>query len=115
MNNETGEISSEVANYWRESGYDLRHYLAENWSVIGSDLVGKLHFICGDMDDFFLNLQVWGTPEQCFERIMKIREQVQNDTFTGVFSYSGMPYEDAEASMRLFASDVMPELKKVGS
>jgi alkanesulfonate monooxygenase SsuD/methylene tetrahydromethanopterin reductase-like flavin-dependent oxidoreductase (luciferase family) len=68
-----------------------------------------------EMDDFFLNLQVWGTPEQCFERILKIREQVANDTFTGVFSFAGMPYEDAEASLRLFARDVLPELKKVGS
>ena len=26
-----------------------------------------------EMDDFFLNLQIWGTPEQCYERVMKIR------------------------------------------
>ena len=26
-------------------------------------------------DEFFLNLQVWGTPEQCYRRIMEIRER----------------------------------------
>jgi hypothetical protein len=30
-----------------------------------------------------------------------------------VFSYAGMPIDDAEKSLRLFASDVMPELKKL--
>ena len=32
--------------------------------------------------------------------------------FSGVFSYGGMPYEIAEESLRLFASEVMPELKR---
>ena len=29
-----------------------------------------------------------------------------------MFSYAGMPYDIAEANMRLFATEVMPELKK---
>ena len=66
-------------------------------------------------DEFFLNLQVWGTPEQCYRKIMEIRERVGCDIFVGVFSYAGMPYEAAEKSTRLFAREVMPELKKVGA
>jgi hypothetical protein len=31
----------------------------------------------------------------------------------GVFSYAGMPYGEAERSQRMFASEVLPELKKV--
>ena len=65
------------------------------------------------MTDFFLNLQVWGTPEQCYNRILDIRSHVANDTFTGVFSYAGLPYDEAERNMRLFAKTVMPELKKL--
>ena len=56
---------------------------------------------------------MWGSREQCYERIMKIHEQVENDFFIGVFSYAAMPYEDAERSMRLFAAEVMPELQRV--
>jgi hypothetical protein len=63
--------------------------------------------------DFFLGLQVWGTPEQCYQRVMDIRSHVGNDTYVGVFSYAGMPIEEAERNMRLFARTVMPELKKV--
>ena len=62
--------------------------------------------------DFFVNLQVWGTPEQCYERIMNIHRWTGNDSYIGVFSYAGMPYEDAERSMRLFAREVMPALKQ---
>ena len=64
------------------------------------------------MTEFFLNLQVWGTPEQCYEKILQIQSGTGAEAFVGVFSYAGMSYEDAEASMRLFAREVMPELKK---
>jgi len=49
----TGEIDHEVAEQWKK--YDLRHYLEENWSRIGSDLKGKLHIFTGDMDTYYLN------------------------------------------------------------
>jgi len=60
--------------------------------------------------DFFVDLQVWGTPEQCYEKIQDIRARVGNETFVGVFSYAGMPYDEAERNLRLFASEVMPVL-----
>jgi alkanesulfonate monooxygenase SsuD/methylene tetrahydromethanopterin reductase-like flavin-dependent oxidoreductase (luciferase family) len=64
------------------------------------------------MTEFFLSLQVWGTPEMCYEKIIDTQQRMGAEAFTGVFSYAGMPYEDAEASMRLFAAEVMPELKR---
>lgn len=60
---ETGEIDREVAEYWRDNGWDLRHYLQTHWSEIGPDLVGKLHFGCGDMDNFYLNLAMYRMEE----------------------------------------------------
>jgi hypothetical protein len=55
----TGKIDHEVANYMKEHGYDLRAYLEKNWQKIGPQLVGKLHLICGDMDDYYLNGAVY--------------------------------------------------------
>jgi alkanesulfonate monooxygenase SsuD/methylene tetrahydromethanopterin reductase-like flavin-dependent oxidoreductase (luciferase family) len=63
------------------------------------------------MIDFFLGLQIWGTPDQCAERIVDFTNKLGAETFTGVFSYAGMPYDMAEKSLRLFASDVLPRLK----
>ena len=50
----TGVIDREVATYMRDHGYDLRYYIAQHWPTIGPKLVGKLHLLTGDMDDFFL-------------------------------------------------------------
>ena len=64
------------------------------------------------MTEFFMGLQIWGTPEQCYEKVMDRTKRTGAEAFTGVFSFAGMPYDLAEANMRLFASDVMPELRK---
>lgn len=66
------------------------------------------------LTEFFMSLQVWGTPEQCTRKIQDIRERTGSRTFIGVFSYAGMPYDEAERNQRLFAREVMPELKKLG-
>jgi alkanesulfonate monooxygenase SsuD/methylene tetrahydromethanopterin reductase-like flavin-dependent oxidoreductase (luciferase family) len=64
------------------------------------------------MSEFFVNLQVTGTPEQCYEKILDIQKRTGAEAFNGVFSYAAMPYDLAEASVRLFANEVMPELKR---
>lgn len=63
--------------------------------------------------DFFTNLQVWGTPDECYEKILDIRGRVGCETVIGVFSYSGMDYGDAERNLRLFASEVKPRLQSL--
>jgi alkanesulfonate monooxygenase SsuD/methylene tetrahydromethanopterin reductase-like flavin-dependent oxidoreductase (luciferase family) len=66
------------------------------------------------MDDYtrtFLGLQVWGTPEQCYERVVEGTRKLGGDGFMGTFSYGGMPYDLAESSLRLFARRVLPELR----
>jgi alkanesulfonate monooxygenase SsuD/methylene tetrahydromethanopterin reductase-like flavin-dependent oxidoreductase (luciferase family) len=63
--------------------------------------------------DFFLGLQVWGPPEQCHERIVEFSGRLGADSFNGVFSYSGMPWEEAERNLRLFSDTVRPELQRL--
>ena len=55
----TGKIDREVAEYWRESGYDLVDYLKKHWPEIGPDLIGKIHVFVGDMDNYYFNLPVY--------------------------------------------------------
>lgn len=64
--------------------------------------------------EFFMNLQVWGTPEMCLEKIMKTADTIGADGFNGVFSYAGMPHDESMRNAKLFAREVMPELKKAG-
>ena len=53
------------------------------------------------------------TPEQVYDRIVTIQDNTHADHFMGVFSYAGMPHDEAERNMKLFAGTVMPELKKL--
>ncbi len=88
----------------KTKGYEYYGKMAEKIQTYGGETVS----------DFFMNLQVWGTPEQCYAKILDIRDRVGNDTFVGVFSYAGMPYDEAERNLRLFAAEVMPALQKLG-
>jgi hypothetical protein len=53
----TGEIKSEVAQYWKEN-FDLLEYLKRNWATVGPKLVDKLHIYIGTMDTYQLNVAV---------------------------------------------------------
>jgi alkanesulfonate monooxygenase SsuD/methylene tetrahydromethanopterin reductase-like flavin-dependent oxidoreductase (luciferase family) len=87
----------------RTPGYEYYGKMAEKIATYGT----------GAVTDFFVDLQVHGTPEQCYEKILDVRRRVGNDHFVGVFSYAGMPWDEAERNLRLFAREVMPALQKL--
>ena len=70
----------------------------------------KKHGI-GAFVDFLSDLQVWGTPDQVFERLMDYQKLTDCAGFIGVFSYGGMPHEMARENMACFAEKVLPRLK----
>ena len=82
-------------------GYEYYGKITDKIAEVGEDT-----FV-----EFFKSLQVFGTPEQCFEKITGVRERLGSETFVGVFGYTGMPLEEAEKSLRLFAAEVLPELR----
>lgn len=61
--------------------------------------------------DYFMGLQTWGTPEMCYDTIIKNAERIGAETYIGVFSYAGMPQAEAERNMQLFAKEVVPRLQ----
>jgi len=87
----------------RTKGYEYYGRMTEKIAQYGEEKV----------IDFFMSLQVWGTPEQCYARIVDVHARTGNSHFVGVFSYAGMPYDEAERSMRLFAREVAPELRRL--
>ena len=60
----------------------------------------------------FAMLMPWGTPDQVIEKIKFIRDTIDANGIMLNFSFGGMPYEDAERSIKCFAKYVMPEVKK---
>jgi len=56
---ETGAIDRDVAHFMRDEGYDLSAYLRAHWDEVAPDLVGKLQFFCGEMDNYFLHVPLY--------------------------------------------------------
>jgi hypothetical protein len=63
----TGKVNHEVANYMREHGYDLTDYVRTNFATLGPKLDGKLNFISGEMDNFYLNQGVYDFEDMIHE------------------------------------------------
>lgn len=98
----TGEIDPEVARYWRDH-YDLRHILETRWDELGPQLVGKLHVIAGDMDNFYLNVGAY--------RMQEFLESTTDPYYDGSFTFGPRgghgwrPYGNAEL-LRIMADHV---------
>jgi len=54
---------------------------------------------------------VMGTPDHCIEVLRKIRATLDASEFVGVFKYGGMPFEEAQRNLRLFAAKVLPVIQ----
>lgn len=61
----------------------------------------------------FYNSHPWGTPEQTIARATELANAFGTDEIMFIFKYGSMPMAEAEKSMRLFAKEVMPALKKL--
>jgi alkanesulfonate monooxygenase SsuD/methylene tetrahydromethanopterin reductase-like flavin-dependent oxidoreductase (luciferase family) len=53
---------------------------------------------------------IWGTPEQCVEKIINIHERVNPSQFVALLGLGSMPSWDIERSLRLYADKVMPHV-----
>jgi alkanesulfonate monooxygenase SsuD/methylene tetrahydromethanopterin reductase-like flavin-dependent oxidoreductase (luciferase family) len=99
----------------------LRHY-----EILGTHL-GKLKgyetygaisdALRGDAGETFRRGQYdthpWGTPDEVIRMVTERAEAFGADEIMFVFKYGSMPIDVAEKSIRLFASDVMPALRKL--
>ena len=82
--------------------YDFYHEAAKSARAAGDDAMGK----------GFADLQIWGTPEQCLEKIQGIQDHIGAMNMNASFSFAGMPYDYAKKSMTLFAEEVVPVVQK---
>jgi alkanesulfonate monooxygenase SsuD/methylene tetrahydromethanopterin reductase-like flavin-dependent oxidoreductase (luciferase family) len=120
---EDGERAREMAQEYIGGYYHsvMAHYElagAHFESTQGYEYYRRLAKFIGDhgserVVDSFIELQIWGTPDECLERIAAIQRKVGNDGFNAVCSFAGMTKEEGERNMRLFASEVMPRLKEL--
>ena len=65
----------------------------------------------GGMLEGFLKATATGTPDQILRSLSDRRELMGTFELASSFRYGGIPYDEAEASMRLFAKEVLPVLQ----
>jgi alkanesulfonate monooxygenase SsuD/methylene tetrahydromethanopterin reductase-like flavin-dependent oxidoreductase (luciferase family) len=62
--------------------------------------------------DFYVRIQVVGTPDECLQQLRELKGLTGLDHLITEFGYGGMPHEQAEVNMRLFADRVLPVLQR---
>jgi len=55
---------------------------------------------------------VTGTPDDCIQQVAELRRLTGVDHLVTEFGFGGMPHEEAELNMRLFADRVVPVLQR---
>jgi alkanesulfonate monooxygenase SsuD/methylene tetrahydromethanopterin reductase-like flavin-dependent oxidoreductase (luciferase family) len=91
-----------TSGHFRETkGYELYANAAEALRAIGLDKTNET----------YLGIQTWGTPRQILERLEARKRLLGGFELLVIARYGGMRVEDAEGSLRLFAEQVLPELR----
>jgi alkanesulfonate monooxygenase SsuD/methylene tetrahydromethanopterin reductase-like flavin-dependent oxidoreductase (luciferase family) len=83
-------------------GYEYYGALAKNIEKHGTQ-----RFV-----EFLAELQIWGTPDQVYEKMVENARLVNAAGVIGIFSYGNMPYDMARKNLELFAKKVLPRLKQ---
>jgi alkanesulfonate monooxygenase SsuD/methylene tetrahydromethanopterin reductase-like flavin-dependent oxidoreductase (luciferase family) len=81
-------------------GYAMYASATEAFKAVGLETAVRSY--CG--------VQTWGTPAQILEKLRWRRELLGEFELALITHYGGMSADAAEASMRLFAAEVLPEL-----
>lgn len=89
------ELGRRYARAYRESA--IHHY------ELGPDAEREL--------EQFADAQLWGTPDEVVEKAAAIAELTGTAHLACAFRYAGVPYDHAEASMRLFAAEAAPRIR----
>jgi alkanesulfonate monooxygenase SsuD/methylene tetrahydromethanopterin reductase-like flavin-dependent oxidoreductase (luciferase family) len=89
-----------------DSLFALKHHFTKTYSKLKDPAFRQ------KATDFYVKIQVVGTPDECIQQIGALRRLTGRDHLATEFGYGGMPHEDAELNMRMFADRVMPVLQR---
>src|SRR5271170_3068726 len=88
-------------------GYESYGKMARTYAKIGESAETRKK-----ATDFYASIQIVGTPGDCLEKIAELQRCTGMDHLVTEFSFGGLPHEEAEINMRLFADRVMPVLQR---
>ena len=87
-------------------GYEFYGGMAKTYSKMKDEGFRK------KATQFYVKIQVVGTPDDCIQQVAELHRLTGVDHLVTEFGYGGMPHDQAEISMRLFADRVAPVLQR---
>jgi alkanesulfonate monooxygenase SsuD/methylene tetrahydromethanopterin reductase-like flavin-dependent oxidoreductase (luciferase family) len=87
-------------------GYEFYGGMAKTYSKMKDESFRK------KATDFYVKIQIVGTPDDCLQQVAELQRLTGVDHLVTEFAFGGMPHEQAELNMRLFAERVMPVLQR---
>lgn len=87
-------------------GYEFYGGMAKTYSKMKDEGFRK------KATDFYVKIQIVGTPDECIQQVAELRRLTGVDHLVTEFGFGGMPHEQAELNMRLFADRVVPTLQR---
>ena len=87
-------------------GYEFYGGMAKTYSKMKDEAFRK------KATDFYVKIQIVGTPDDCIQQVAELQRLTGLDHLVTEFGFGGMPHEQAELNMRLFADRVMPVLQR---
>ena len=100
-----------------ESNFDHYEFLGEHFATVkGYDAYAQKAEIArkGGLQgavEGFMKAAVWGTPDRILRELEARRGVIGDFELNVAFRFGGIPYQKAEASLQLFAREVLPVLK----
>lgn len=105
-----------MGDYWESA---MRHYEMKGEHF--DDIKGYEHYaqssvaMRADADrvtEQYVEQQIYGTPDQCLEKLKGIEDIIGNFELNCFFTYAGMDYDYCKQSITTFAEGALPALKK---
>ena len=87
-------------------GYESYGKMAKTYAKMKEDAARQ------KATEFYVRIQIVGTPDDCIQQIAELRALTGTEHMIADFSYGGMPHEEGELNMRLFADRVVPVLHR---
>jgi alkanesulfonate monooxygenase SsuD/methylene tetrahydromethanopterin reductase-like flavin-dependent oxidoreductase (luciferase family) len=106
-----------ISGHWQMADQHYGISRGDHRGVKGYEHYSKLGEMLKQLDpevltESIINPHIFGTPETCLQRIRLLRDKFKTDHFAAIFSDGGIPSELAERSLRRFAAEVLPELRR---
>jgi len=83
-------------------GYDSYATAADAFKAVGLEVAARA----------YCSVNSWGTPERLIDQLTARRELIGDFELNLISNYGGMTVEEAEASLTLFAEEVLPVIQR---